>query len=90
MTVAGTMTSGMLFLILGGEWGGRGAGPHNFLPSPSSFCWLTRIMKRGPSFKRHAILGLPLLTLLVNVKATRVLRANGYDVGFFGATESRL
>jgi hypothetical protein len=35
-----------------------------------------------------AILGLLLMTLLVNVKATMALKANGYEVGFFGATPS--
>ena len=35
-----------------------------------------------------AILGLLMMTLLVNVKATKALKANGYDVGFFGATPS--
>ena len=29
-----------------------------------------------------------MMTLLVNVKATKALKANGYDVGFFGATPS--
>jgi hypothetical protein len=36
-----------------------------------------------------AVLGLLLLALLVNVKATRTLKKNGYEVGFFGARPAR-
>jgi hypothetical protein len=36
-----------------------------------------------------AALGLMLLALLVNLKAARLLKANGYNVGIFGATPPR-
>jgi hypothetical protein len=36
-----------------------------------------------------AALGLMLLALLVNLKAARLLKANGYTVGIFGATPPR-